>query len=511
MLAAGTDVSVSDVLAAGEATFSKSGGERRGRLCYPLLAAAFILAILAVYYGFFLTTGTISHGDEYLTLDRSHSFVIRDDPWVVFSENQPTFKKPPLQYWVTAWLMERTSVLEVALRLPSYVIALLTLVAVGWLAALVLPSNPWVIPAAMLLMAGSKRFWGNALSALLDSGAVFFATLAVAATLAAQRSPRWWYVTALACGAGALQKAPIPLAFVALTVLGLVLMRGVRDGELRRVFANRHFYIALALAVLMTAFWPALQWLRFGAASFVEAYISQMAERFSPVGRAEGGDWSVFSLLMDGEVPLRLAGIAALYWLPFRLRRPELLALALPFTLYAAVITFATGFVSPRYSLFFLPAMMAALAALILTALPEWRGRLAAVAVICLVALGPLKTTAQLRLDENENAALLTVAEAVGRALKPEETLVCTGKTPAGRLNPGMLSYYASDGRPFFRIRSAEGLKEALVAGAIRPPLRGICTEDQLLLIGDLLTGVERVGESAGYRHWTADGWSAIP
>ncbi len=103
----------------------------------PLLAACIIVFALALYYGSFLSFGTISHGDEYLTLDRANSFLIRDDPWAVFAENQPTFKKPPLQYWITAWLMERTSDLEVALRLPSYVFALLTLVAVGWLARLI--------------------------------------------------------------------------------------------------------------------------------------------------------------------------------------------------------------------------------------------------------------------------------------------------------------------------------------------------------------------------------------
>jgi 4-amino-4-deoxy-L-arabinose transferase-like glycosyltransferase len=479
---------------------------------FPLIAAGVILVVLAVYYGSFLLVGTIGHGDEYLTLDRSHSFLIRDDPWVVFSENQPTFKKPPLQYWITAGLMEQGLDLRIALRLPSYVFALLTLAAVGWLAFLVLPSNPWVIPTSMLLMAGSKRFWDNAISALLDSGAIFFATVAVAATLSVQRSPRWWYVVALACGVGALQKAPIPIVFVALIVAGLFLVRGLRDLELRRAFANRHFVISVVIAFLLMAFWPVLQWLRFGAASFGEAYVSQMAGRFSPFGKANDGGFSAFSLLMDGEIPLRLAGMIALYWLPFRLQRPELLALALPFTLYALIVTFATGFVSPRYSLFFLPGMMAALTALILTALPESRGRLAAVVIMSVVTLGPFKTVAQLRLDESEGAAFIPLAEEVGGALKPEETLVfCGGRTDAGRLNPGMLSYYASEGRPFFQMRSAKTLREALTTGAIKPPLRGICTEGQLARFDGLLTGVTRIGEGAGYLHWTADGWNASP
>ena len=152
------------------------------RFINPTSVSVLLVAVIVLFYGSMLPDGGFSHNDEYLTLDRTNSFTLRDDWWSVYSENRPTFKKPPLQYWMGALLLETGMDRELALRLPSFVFAIGAILLAGLLARMMLPSNPWVFPVTVLLMAGSKRLWENAMSALHDNGATIFAMAALLAT-----------------------------------------------------------------------------------------------------------------------------------------------------------------------------------------------------------------------------------------------------------------------------------------------------------------------------------------
>ena len=82
-------------------------------------AAAVLLALFAAWYAPTLGTGFITHTDEFATLDRSSSMLTTGDWATVHSRNLPSFKKPPLQYWMGAALMNAGMDLPAALRLPS--------------------------------------------------------------------------------------------------------------------------------------------------------------------------------------------------------------------------------------------------------------------------------------------------------------------------------------------------------------------------------------------------------
>ena len=164
----------------------------RNPVLLPWLLTLALIAAFAVQQWQVLPQGAIQHTDEYLTLDRSNSFLLHDDYLTVYSENRPTFKKPPLQYWATAWLMQHTDDLEVALRLPSYLSAIALLVVTGILVGVLSPTTPWAIPAAVALLAGAKTFGESTQSALLDLGATLFATIAMLACWRALRQPRLW-------------------------------------------------------------------------------------------------------------------------------------------------------------------------------------------------------------------------------------------------------------------------------------------------------------------------------
>lgn len=224
----------------------------------PLAVTALLILALGVWYASMLGTGSVHHRDEFLTLDRSASFLRLGDWLTVYANNAPTFKKPPLQYWAIAGLMAQGIDLEVALRLPSFLFGLGLLVVTAWLAHIAMPENRWAMPASVLLLACSERFWEICLSALLDTGATFFATLALAATLAAIRRPQLWWLVAAACGMGALQKAPTPLLFSAVPLAVLAATgrwSGVVVGDSLR---SRHFIAALTFALILVVAWPTL-------------------------------------------------------------------------------------------------------------------------------------------------------------------------------------------------------------------------------------------------------------
>ena len=471
----------------------------------PLALSFVFIAVLAIYYWAMLPVGAIQHPDEYLTLDRTHSFVIRDDFLTVYSGNRPTFKKPPLQYWISAYLIRQGADLELALRFPSFLFGILTLINVGILAYLLYPANPWVTPAAITLLAGSFSFWSSNMAALLDSGAMLFSTMAITDCLLAFSRPRWWYLVALATGLAAMQKAPIPLLLVAGIVLFAFASRKYHQIDFRAAFLNRHFWIAAGLMLAAVLFWPVLQWIRFGPESFQEAYINQMVERFSPFSQLSEVRRSWHTVLLSGETLLRIPAILALLALPWVLRRMDLLPLPLLLVAFVIATLFSSGYVSPRYSLIFLPLLMAALAVVLIKILP---GRVLPVLIVAALAVskgGPVRSAKALGLFGGNQEKYVPLLQNVGKSLRENETLIVCRPAPEGsRIAAGAISYFASKGRPYEEFRSPESFSVLMRSGSIVPPYRGLCHAKVFEELKPLLTSYEIVGESNGYIHWIA-------
>ena len=472
------------------------------------LAAAMLLGLVALWYAPTIGSGFITHTDEFATLDRSSSMISTGDWWSVHSRNLPSFKKPPLQYWMSAALLEAGMGLPLALRLPSLLFAIACLAATGLLARAILPASPWVAPAAMLLCASSLDFWMLSTSALLDTGSVFFATLAVAATIRALERPGWWYVAAAAVALGALQKAPIGLVVVLgyLVVLSRTAsLHGLDVAAIRRAPAFRR---AVRIALVAVLAWPALQLARHGSLTVVEDLLGQTVGRFVPAGFDEDlADFSgLYDMIIRAEPVLRGLGIAALAWLPWRLRRFDLLPLPVLFGAYVLLMYLAVGNVSGRYTLVFLPWFAAALAAVILSLGLPALARAAAIVAVSALSLGPLKPQEVLGLAQSDRQAeALAALSAVGAALRPDETLVICNWRPR-TFAPGAVTYFAAGGRPFEMPLSPGELPERTAAGELAGPFRGLCPTAQLEEMAERLTGLVRVEEMSGFTHWTAAG-----
>lgn len=483
----------------------------RKPLLLPWLLSLVLITAIAAWHWHVLPQGSIQHTDEFLTLDRSNSFLLRDDGLTVYSENRPTFKKPPLQYWATAWLLEHTDDLEFALRLPSFLCAIALLVATGILVAVLSPATPWAIPAAIALLAGAGTFVASSLSALLDMGATLFATVAIIACWLALRQPRWWYLVALVSGLAALQKAPLPPLLVAAMLGFLYVTRKRHDIDFRLALRNPHFLISVLLTLALVALWPALQWVLHGTGALTEAYLGEMVNRFNPATESERPSW--LRVLLNGEPLLRVPAIVALFAMPRVLRRPELAVF--PFLLVGFVILTAVagGHVSRRYSILLMPMLMMALAVVTVRLVP---GRVLPVVVIGAFVLSngsPFKSAKSLGLTTPGPAVHVPMLQSVGRSLAAGESpVMCQwGQRKKPKLFPAMFSYYASNGRPFQKLDDPDHLARLEQDRRLAGPYRGVCNTEQFEAMKASLIDPQAIEVSHGYVHWTSRGTVAAP
>ena len=473
-----------------------------------VLLTILVIAGIWAAYVLLLPEGGISRIGEFHTLDRASSFARQSDWFTVYSLGDVTFNKPPLQYWMSALLMEAGLEQTIALRLPSMLFALGNLVATALLAAAIMPGVRWVMIASVLLCSSSVAFWTASVSAMLDTGNAFFSTLALASAVLALRQSTWWYVAAVAIALGALQKSPAAFALVAVFLIALFAtsrFHGYRFSTLR---ADRPFRRSVLIAIVGVFAWTVLQTALHGFAAIDDFFGDQMIDRFKP--DPLDGTWNlsqIGDLLIDDEEYLRIPGILALYWLPWRVRRLELIALPAVFTVFALAMVMADGSVYSRYALNILSLLSVALASVLLSFRRYIWAALAAVAVVALATGSPLKRAEDLRLYPPDIIGIQNrLLSEVGAMLTHKEELVyCSWDRTHTRFRPGGVSYFASDGRRVFRLGKPRSIETYLKDGNLNGPIRGVCRSADLALIADRLVGLEIVKEESGYAIWTAE------
>jgi 4-amino-4-deoxy-L-arabinose transferase-like glycosyltransferase len=465
------------------------------------MTALLVAAVWALHLPL-LTVGGISHYDEFYTLDRAVSFARMDDWLTVFSGNEPSFRKPPLQYWMTAGLLAAGVGETAALRLPSMLFALGMLGTTAWLARLLSPDRPWAMPLAVGLLASSLQFWTLANSAMLDTGAGFFAAAAVATAIAALERPRLWGAVALLVGLGALQKAPAGFVFVAAALAGAWAAGRWTGTDWPRVRDSQAFRRAAWLALGLVLAWPLLQAARHGMDALGESHDRQMFARFAPdVAEGVRGLGDLARLIVAGEPWLRWPALAAALALPFVVRRPGAAMVAAVVAVYVLALTVAGGTVYPRYVLTILPLLMAALAALLVRLPPApWAG-LALGAALAALNGGPVQTVAlgEAARQPEEVAKQVAVLRGVGAEIVPGETLVYCWTRGARRLVPGAVAVYASNGQPM--MAAGDAARDGLAG-----PARGNCPDWEFADDALHVREVAVVREEAGYVIFTAGG-----
>ena len=339
----------------------------------------------AVFLSKDLGSGENLRYDSYFTLERSHNFQKYHDWFSVYSSNRPSFRKPPLQYWLTAFGSELGLSDLLSLRLPSFIFFLGLAITSGLISYLLSNRNPWTVPATLLLMGCSEQLIKLGRSGLLDTGMGFFITLAVLTFFYAKENSKSWVLCGLACGLGAMQKAPV--AFIYIAIMFYVLRK--KDGyyQWSSLRQNKDFNRGLSLSIMLFLFWPVLQTFRYGIYYFKSAIGKEMVGRFTPFGGEHIAESHFFNWLAWLWNDLHLIGIVAIACvvLVFCYRRlrenHRLFALSSIIVIVAVAFSFATGKLYPRY-LAVLTPLLVCVTVVVLSRFISWKPGVLIISVI---------------------------------------------------------------------------------------------------------------------------------
>jgi 4-amino-4-deoxy-L-arabinose transferase-like glycosyltransferase len=221
--------------------------------------ASLIVLAFAVWLGSEAPRGIVFGTDELLTAERSREMLMTE-PWVVHYNFERSFEKPPLQYWLISLTLPRFDNRAIAVRIWPLVYGVLTAAALAWLAFLVRPDEPWLIPLAIALLISAPLFSAECARGLLDIGLAFFTVLTMVFAELARRNPKWWLAAAIACWLGSLQKTPLPFLIWVLILIVRLTNRDER-ANLRKVIGWLVGSLVLALALM--SLWPLLQLLKY--------------------------------------------------------------------------------------------------------------------------------------------------------------------------------------------------------------------------------------------------------
>ncbi len=154
-----------------------------------IMAVAFVVVLWPK-----ISHGTLWHHDELLSGNRAREIVVRHDPLTITLNFEPDFTKPPLQYWLSALLMQMTSNRELAVRLPSLLYGALCLPATVFLAWCCRRREEEEGTLALLLPAIAVAAFGYFVHlsrvGLLDTGTAFYLALTLGGCQLARKHPR---------------------------------------------------------------------------------------------------------------------------------------------------------------------------------------------------------------------------------------------------------------------------------------------------------------------------------
>ena len=230
--------------------------ESRRLYLWPIAVAGLLLACMIVWLGLKIPRGILTYPDELFTAERAREMLILGRGTVHYNF-VPSFAKPPLQYWLTSFSLPLLINQSTAVRLWPLVYGALTVATAAWLAYLIDPKKPWLIPFTVAVLVSCPLISTESTHAMLDTGLMFFATLAIALAQLARRQPRWWVAVAIVCWLGALQKVPLILLIWFIVV-------AVRSWTHRGQVWNRWLIGSVLLSLVLISGWPVFQILDHG-------------------------------------------------------------------------------------------------------------------------------------------------------------------------------------------------------------------------------------------------------
>ncbi len=483
---------------------------------YALLACICIVIAAVYWHSRDLGAGGLAHFDEFFTHDRTLGFSAFEDWFTVYSLGIPTLKKPPLQYWFSAGLIEAGLTDLIALRLPSLIFAAGSMLATAMLAYAMFPRQVWLMPASVLLLSTSNQFWQYSTSAMLDAGAVLFSTLGLVSVFMSLMNPRYWPTFPAAVFLAGMQKAPTPLAFLLISLIGISLTSRFHGERVREICGNTRFGFSVGIAFITGFAWQIFQHIRYWGQDRLDGSIErEMINRFIP----ENAEFlsttlsNFDTLILHGEPMVRLAGFAGLLVMPFVVKRPAYFAMSSVTVFFVLIMVLGQDRVYSRYTLTILPLLCIGAAWLIFQLCRRPLISVLATVLLAILLGGPLRPYDALSQSTSRNFSL-----PVGTILGRLETTFWPGETAVFcRINnkyfpPGAIHVHApkAGSGGYIYVKSVDTIERNMkkYKGG---PVRGLCQKSEIDQIGpyfeDLTTELA-VGE---FFIWTASSYRRVP
>lgn len=475
--------------------------EKTASLCLAVL----IVVFFAVYYYGNLNSTGISPGDEYLTLDRTSAFSVLGDYGSVYTGNTPSFAKPPLQYWLGSLILASGGDIFYAIKLPSYVFSLLILVNSYFLTLYVLPERPIAAVFPPLILAVSGNFWEFAVSAMLDTGAAWFALLAVTTLIVAFDRPRMWYLWALAVFFGALQKAPVGLVFSLIVLAYVALADRAHARASLSGGGSSQFRAALVLALALMSLWPAWQTVQYGFGSVRYGVGEQMLERFAPISSELNNDfvWIDWLIGKNGRIFWITGALCSFFYL-FRPREGAIAHLSAVAISFIVAMLLARGKVYDRYVLILYPFLATIVVYLVFRNIRNPLLAVAAMVAMFVVNGQYLYTRDEISPASSKSPPFAAQLENLKKVTTRDSTIVlCRGREPE---EPSLsaVSYFASNGAPVVMFSDQTDPEKYRVKYRQHREFVGLCRERYRGMLEGLFAEFKVLDSGDDFIMWSA-------
>lgn len=464
--------------------------------------AALIVFAFTGWLALEIPKGILAQTDELLTAERTREMLMTE-PWVVHYNFQRSFEKPPLQYWLSTLTLPRFENRAVAVRIWPLVYASLTAIVLGWLAFLVDPNRPWLIPLSVAILVSCPLFSTEATRAMLDTGLTFFTTVTIVFSELARKRPAWWLAVAVACWLGSLQKFPLPF----LVWVVIVLVRLTSRDERAALRSGMSWLIgSVLLALAAMSIWPLLQLIKYEM-PVGSVFHQEIVVWLGPEGLGRRFYFAVpLGLMLAGGIGGLLLLLAPFVNLFFKKEKPSAAVRGIAIVSLAVIaLTIVSNFRGVRYILPILPCLCFLLALSFCRFLEKGsvvRVR-TLVALVVMLSAGLIQAELQIILRQKDVASEKVIAEKLGALQEPGTKTVLIKAIPEG----GDLmwdSFYLFHGN--FRFPVARYTVDEIRNDPPKPPVIGTCVTRDFSAVREVYPTVQVQFTRAQFICWQVPG-----
>ena len=463
--------------------------------------AVFIVFAFTGWLALEIPKGILAQTDELLTAERTREMLLTN-PWVVHYNFERSFEKPPLQYWLSTLTLPRFENRAVAVRIWPLVYASLTAVVLGWLAFLVEPTRPWLIPVSVAMLVSCPLFSTETSRAMLDIGLTFFTTLTIVFAELARRRPSWWVAVAVVCWLGSLQKFPLPFLVWVLIVLVRLTSRDER-GRLRN--GRRWLVGSMLLAIATMSIWPLLQLIKYEL-PVGDLFHQEVVVWLGPEGLGGRPYFAVpLGLILAGGLGGLFLLLAPFVNLFSKREKPLSAGREIAIVSLAVMaLTIVSNFRGVRYILPILPWLCLLLALVFYRFLEQGSvvRRRTVIALVVLVSAGFVQAKLQIVLRQKDVANEKVIAEKLGALQQPgTKTVLIKAIHTGGDLMWD--SFYLFHGN--FRFPVTKYTVDEIRSDPPKPPVIGACVARDFSVVREVYPTVHVQLTRAQFICWQVD------